>query len=358
MYFIHEHGSKVMLKALFHDTTELKNRLQYYELYGVPEDTFVFINYENLPNFKLPELSWKQLNSFSLENAEKCLLQQQEVLWEFYMTEKSYLDTLCFLVENFLLPLNDLLYRNVYGPVIDAEQVLGNIHDICILHCHLWQDKIESILENAREKDTNEYPLTATDLTTVFELNGEFLENLIPHYQKYLIHHSEYSKNIEYLVKEIPTFQTLVNWVEKKSENKLKLSDMIATPFQRIMKYELLLKAVLKTQASDELLAIQNKLNCKCNELNSEIGKYQDAKKLENIEEFLYIQNPVPDFLSGQKESFSIKSRTLQKVYKEVRFKEICCHFYGPYLADMLTFFVFNCLNLYLNLFQNTKVQA
>ncbi|XP_035225053.1 rho guanine nucleotide exchange factor 25-like isoform X2 [Stegodyphus dumicola] len=159
------------------------------------------------------------------EEHEKALIKRKFVLQELVNTEKDYVRDLGYLVEGYLK-----LMRNEEIPVPEDLKngkdkiVFGNIEAIYEWHRDSFCAEIEKCLEEPQR-----------------------LGLLFRRYERRLNMYVVYCQNkpkSEYIVSEY--LDTFFEEARQKLGHKLQLPDLLIKPVQRIMKYQLLLKDILK----------------------------------------------------------------------------------------------------------------
>ncbi|XP_026549919.1 pleckstrin homology domain-containing family G member 5-like [Notechis scutatus] len=134
------------------------------------------------------------------------------------------------------------------------------------------------VLEKAR---ASQKLLDPTDLSEGFMTFGS-------HFQPYLRYCMEEEACMEYmrnLLRQNELFRLYVTWVEKHKQcNRLKLSDMLVKPHQRLTKYPLLLKSVLKKtedpEAREAIVGMINAVEQFINHVNSRMRHHQEQQRL------------------------------------------------------------------------------
>ncbi|ROL46012.1 Pleckstrin homology domain-containing family G member 5 [Anabarilius grahami] len=220
---------------------QLQSKLYSYTMFGLPKMppqlSFHRDSWEEEPNLELEE-SWKQL----LENPEiltRRQCHQQEAIWELLQTESDYIKKLHVITDLFLCGLLNLQESGLLTEV-EPVRLFSNIQDIVQLHTSLWSEVMLPALEKARQNRT---VLNPTELHQGFSTFGF-------RFKPYIHYCMEEEGCMEYmrtLLKDNELFRIYVTWAETHKQcNRLKLTDMLVKPHQRLTKYPLLLKSVLK----------------------------------------------------------------------------------------------------------------
>ncbi|TEA39341.1 hypothetical protein DBR06_SOUSAS2110098, partial [Sousa chinensis] len=192
---------------------QLEGKLHAYSLFGLPrlprrlcfdhdswEEEGDEEEYEDDACLRLED-SWRELID-GHEKLTRRQCHQQEAVWELLHTEASYIKKLRVITNLFLCCLLNLQESGLLCEV-EAERLFSNVPEIARLHRGLWGSVMAPVLEKARR-------------TRALLQPGDFLKGF-------------------------------KMWAEKHQQcQRLKLSDMLAKPHQRLTKYPLLLKSVLR----------------------------------------------------------------------------------------------------------------
>ncbi|KJE92425.1 hypothetical protein CAOG_03402 [Capsaspora owczarzaki ATCC 30864] len=187
----------------------------------------------------------------NIENMSKKEKKQQEVIWELFVSELSYIDHLLIMKEIFLTALREL-QEDGYCREIDEQRLFFNIEELLKVNSAFASQMRPS---DNKKLETTEGPITITKMAGAF---AKYHEKFEP-YNAYCVH---YAKSVEYLrtLEEDPKFDMLRKWCEQRPRcRKLKLTDILVEPLQRIIRYPLLLREVAKaTSEEPENLAAVN----------------------------------------------------------------------------------------------------
>ncbi|KAM9807148.1 uncharacterized protein plekhg6 isoform 2-T2 [Syngnathus typhle] len=170
---------------------------------------------------------------------------QQEAMWEFVLTELNYINRLIIIKDLVIAALVNLHHRGFLQEVT-PEDLFSNLPAILSAHQLFWQEVIYPMLEEVRStgKPFNPRGLEAGCL--------QFRER----FSAYCHYCAEEETTFEFARQQMESnlhFLTYVQWVETHPQcARMRLGDMQAKPHQRITKYALLLKAVLKTTQEPE----------------------------------------------------------------------------------------------------------
>jgi len=184
------------------------------------------------------EDSWREL----IDGHEKLTRRQshqQEAVWELLHTEASYIKKLRVITNLFLCCLLNLQESGLLCEV-EAERLFSNIPEIARLHRGLWASVMAPVLEKARRTRALLQP---GDFLRGFKMFG----SLFKPYIRYCMEEEGCMEYMRGLLRDNELFRAYVTWAEKHQQcQRLKLNDMLAKPHQRLTKYPLLLKSVLR----------------------------------------------------------------------------------------------------------------
>ncbi|KAM9687130.1 pleckstrin homology domain-containing family G member 5 isoform 1-T1 [Trichechus inunguis] len=184
------------------------------------------------------EDSWRELID-GHEKLTRRQCHQQEAVWELLHTEASYIKKLRVITNLFLCCLLNLQESGLLCEV-EAERLFSNIPEIVRLHRGLWGSVMAPVLEKARRTRALLQP---GDFFKGFKMFG----SLFKPYIRYCMEEEGCMEYMRGLLRDNDLFRAYVTWAEKHQQcQRLKLSDMLAKPHQRLTKYPLLLKSVLR----------------------------------------------------------------------------------------------------------------
>ncbi|KAM7098697.1 pleckstrin homology domain-containing family G member 5 isoform 3-T3 [Molossus nigricans] len=184
------------------------------------------------------EDSWRELID-GHEKLSRRQCHQQEALWELLHTEASYIKKLRVITNLFLCCLLNLQESGLLCEV-EAERLFSNVPEIARLHRGLWASVMAPMLEKARRTRALLQP---GDFLKGFKMFG----SLFKPYIRYCVEEEGCMEYMRGLLRDNDLFRAYVTWAEKHQQcQRLKLSDMLAKPHQRLTKYPLLLKSVLR----------------------------------------------------------------------------------------------------------------
>ncbi|XP_041655381.1 pleckstrin homology domain-containing family G member 5 isoform X2 [Cheilinus undulatus] len=264
---------------------QLQSKLHSYTLFGLPkvprqlsfhQDSW---EEEEEETNLVMEDSWQAL----LDNSETLTrrqFHQQEAIWELLHTEATYIKKLRVITDLFLCGLLNLQESGLLTEVEPAK-LFSNVQEIVRLHTSLWNQVMLPVLEKARQARAL---LDPTDLHHGFRTCGS-------RFQPYIHYCMEEEGCMEYmrtLLRDNELFRTYITWAEADKQcNRLKLADMLAKPHQRLTKYPLLLKSVLKKTDEPSARDIVNGMVAAVegfiNSVDSQMRQRQEQQKLATI---------------------------------------------------------------------------
>lgn len=277
---------KIRFSVLFSAGAEKKEllhtKLQAYSQFGLPkvppqpvfhQDSWE--EEEEEPNLTLED-SWRTLLE-DPESLSRRQFQQQETIWELIQTEATYIKKLRVITDLFLCVLLNLQHNSFLGEV-EPARLFSNIQDIVRLHCTLWVQVMFPALEKARGSRSLIDP---TDLQEGF---STFASRFQP-YIRYCMEEESCMEYLRSLLRDNELFKIYITWAETNTEcNRLKLADMLVKPHQRLTKYPLLLKTILKkTEDQTSRDALNNMVACVegfINGVDSQMRQQQEKQKL------------------------------------------------------------------------------
>ncbi|TRZ19559.1 hypothetical protein HGM15179_007558 [Zosterops borbonicus] len=264
---------------------QLVNRLHAYSTFGLPKLP---------PQLRFDRDSWEEDGDeagLTLEDSWQQIIQgtevlsrrqchQQEAIWELLHTEATYIRNLKVITDLFLSCLVNLQESGLLCEV-DAERLFSNIGEIIRLHCKLWRSVMASVLAKARRTGALLDPI---DFLDGFKMFG----SLFKPYVRYCMEEEGCMEYMRALLRDSELFRTYVTWAEKQEQcSRLKLSDMLVKPHQRLTKYPLLLKSILKKtdepRAREAINTMISSVECFINDVNSRMRQRQERQRLDAI---------------------------------------------------------------------------
>lgn len=263
----------------------LQTKLQAYTQFGLPKVPSQLAFHhdsweeeEEEPKLTLED-SWRQLLD-DPESLSRRQFQQQEAIWELIQTEATYIKKLRVITDLFLCGLLNLQDNSLLGEV-EPVRLFSNIHEIVHLHSTLWVQVMFPALEKARNTRSL---LDPTDLQQGF---STFASRFQP-YIRYCMEEESCMEYMRSMLRDNELFKIYVTWAETNKQcNRLKLMDMLAKPHQRLTKYPLLLKTILK-KTEDQISrdALNSMVVCVegfINSVDSQMRQRQEQQKLAAI---------------------------------------------------------------------------
>ncbi|XP_074040485.1 uncharacterized protein isoform X2 [Leptinotarsa decemlineata] len=274
---------KQRLTAFFGNTKDTKyealiDQLDKYSKQGVP----LILKYpqgqcESIDALYKLEDDWREIIDFS-DLTEK-QQQQQTALWELIKTEVAYIKTLKVVTDLFLACLKDLQSHNLLKE-IDTDKLFSNITEILDANVIFWRNTLFPLVRDMRKYKR----------TSCLENMLEGVHSIQDIFQPYYKYCAEQSRCQHYCRENLDSevFTAYLTWCESQKEcNRLRLMDILVQPMQRLTKYGLLLKAILKNTDEDverENLQTMIKLVDEfVNNVNSSLKHRQDKERLKGI---------------------------------------------------------------------------
>ncbi|XP_014807512.1 PREDICTED: pleckstrin homology domain-containing family G member 5 [Calidris pugnax] len=225
------------------------------------------------------EDSWQQIIR-GAEALSRRQCHQQEAIWELLHTEATYIRKLKVITDLFLCCLLNLQESGLLCEV-DAERLFGNIGEIIRLHRELWRSVMAPVLAKARRTGALLDPI---DFLDGFKMFGSRFKP----YVRYCMEEEGCMEYMRALLRDSELFRAYVTWAEKHEQcSRLKLSDMLVKPHQRLTKYPLLLKSVLKKtddpRARDAITTMISSVEHFINHVNSRMRQRQERQRLAAI---------------------------------------------------------------------------
>ncbi|XP_068014218.1 pleckstrin homology domain-containing family G member 5 isoform X2 [Melanerpes formicivorus] len=264
---------------------QLMSRLHAYGTFGLPKLP---------PQLRFDRDSWEEDGDeagLALEDSWQQIIQgaealsrrqchQQEAIWELLHTEATYIRKLKVITDLFLCCLLNLQESGLLCEV-DAERLFSNIGDIIRLHRELWRGVMAPVLAKARRTGALLSPI---DFLDGFKTFG----SLFKPYVRYCMEEEGCMEYMRALLRDSELFRAYLTWAEKHEQcSRLKLSDMLVKPHQRLTKYPLLLKSVLKKtddpRARDAITTMIGSVEHFINDVNSRMRQRQERQRLAAI---------------------------------------------------------------------------
>ncbi|KAL1497170.1 hypothetical protein ABEB36_008171 [Hypothenemus hampei] len=285
---LHEDQSKRQIKqritAFFGNTKDTKyealiEQLDRYSKQGIPQN----VNYpqgqcESIDALYKLEDDWRDIliEYTDLNDRQQ---QQQTALWELIKTEVAYIKTLKVVTDLFLGCLRDLQSKNLFKE-IDTDKLFSNITEILGSNVIFWRNTLFPLVRDMRRYKR----------PTCLENMLEGFSKLHDTFQPYYKYCAEQSRCQHYCRENLESevFTAYLTWCESQKDcNRLRLMDILVQPMQRLTKYGLLLKAILKNTDEDvERESLQTMIKLVddfVNNVNSSLKHRQDKERLKGI---------------------------------------------------------------------------
>ncbi|CAH1127821.1 unnamed protein product [Ceutorhynchus assimilis] len=275
---------KQRITAFFGNTKDTKyealiEQLDRYSRQGIPQN----VNYpqgqcESIDALYKLEDDWREIVVDYSDLSEK-QQQQQTALWELIKTEVAYIKTLKVVTDLFLGCLRDLQSKNLFRE-ISTEKLFSNITEILGANVIFWRNTLFPLVRDMRKHKRS----------SCLENMLEGFSKLHDTFQPYFKYCAEQSRCQHYCRENLESevFTAYLTWCESQKEcNRLRLMDILVQPMQRLTKYGLLLKAVLKNTDEDvekeSLQAMIKMVDDFVNNVNSSLKHRQDTERLKGI---------------------------------------------------------------------------
>ncbi|XP_052122364.1 pleckstrin homology domain-containing family G member 5 isoform X2 [Frankliniella occidentalis] len=258
----------------------LSEQLDNFTKYGIPKEHKSTETDERLYHL---EDNWRGLLDGSDTLPER-LQQQQDAVWELLQTELAYIRTLTVVKDVFLACLSSLQEARILTEV-DKGRLFGNIVDIHAANAFFWEQFLAPVVAAARD---GRQPLNPSHLLEGFLK----FEEIFRPYVQYCVEQAECSKYCRERTADGELFTVYLAWCETHEEthvacNRLQLVDILVMPMQRLTRYSLLLKAILKKtdceEQSKDLKFMIRKVDDFVNSVNSKLREREDQDKLNAI---------------------------------------------------------------------------
>ncbi|KAE8593244.1 hypothetical protein XENTR_v10019045 [Xenopus tropicalis] len=260
---------------------QLESKLHSYSMFGLPKFGFDQDSWEEEEDdtYLTLEDSWQEIIEVP-ETLTRRQCHQQEAIWELLHTEATYIKKLKVITDLFLCCLLNLQESGILCEV-EPDKLFSNIQEIIQLHRTLWSTVMVPILEKARKTKSLLNPMD-------FQKGFKMFESLFKPYIRYCMEEEgcmEYMRNLH---RDNELFKSYVTWSEKHKQcNRLKLSDMLVKPHQRLTKYPLLLKSILKKtddlQVRESIILMISSVERFINHVNSRMRQRQEQQRLAAI---------------------------------------------------------------------------
>ncbi|XP_025830942.1 uncharacterized protein LOC108742195 isoform X2 [Agrilus planipennis] len=257
----------------------LAEQLNYYAKYGVPtSQVYPKGQCESIDALYKLENDWKEI--IDAEQLCERSQQQQTALWELIKTEVAYIKTLKVVTDLFLACLRDLQSSNLLKE-IDTDKLFSNITEILDANVLFWRNSLFPLVRDMRKY--KQPPCIENMCEGFLKINDIF--------QPYFRYCSEQARCQHYCRENHAhneLFTAYLAWCETQREcNRLRLMDILVQPMQRLTKYGLLLKAILRNTdddvEKDNLNLMIKSVDDFVNNVNFSLKRKQDNERIKGI---------------------------------------------------------------------------
>ncbi|CAL1548551.1 unnamed protein product [Lymnaea stagnalis] len=294
------------------------------------------------------ELSWHLLVDGD-ENLTKKQQEHQEAVWELLHTEVSYIKQIRVIIDVFQNCLINVQNDGFLND-IETERLFSNIDKIYECNCNFWQQFLLPVLATSRENHKPLDPLIC---------KGGFVEHFQQKFEVYFKYFIEHKSCLDYAkscMENNDLFKTFITWAETQKQcNRLKMADLMVKPMQRLLKYSLLLQAILRhTENESERADIKEMIQSVeklCWAANNSLQRRDEYEKLDAVRKTIepydaieaptdectkiiqeYSSNfsllaPVPGFRDGQPRSLLFQSSLRMKEAQNTKLDVDCLLF-------------------------------
>ncbi|KAK2724126.1 hypothetical protein QYM36_002459 [Artemia franciscana] len=253
----------------------LVEQLNEYARNGIPK---VFTDDLNETKFELED-DWRKIVDNWSSLTER-LQQQQNAVWELVTTEATYIKTLRVISDLFLACLKSLHMCTILNEV-ESDQLFSNINEIADAHIDFWANYILPMVENARLHRSPLNPIAMQEGINKFD-------EIFHPYTRYCLEQSQCQTYCREKDQDNELFKAYLAWCETQRDcGRLRLTDLLVKPMQRLTKYPLLLKAILKkTDSDDQKIALADMIRHVENfvtHVNAAMRQQQEQERLSGI---------------------------------------------------------------------------
>eukprot|EP01102_Stenamoeba_stenopodia_P001473 TRINITY_DN1127_c1_g1_i1.p1 TRINITY_DN1127_c1_g1~~TRINITY_DN1127_c1_g1_i1.p1 ORF type:complete len:778 (+),score=210.71 TRINITY_DN1127_c1_g1_i1:80-2335(+) len=259
-------------------------------------------------------------NSLSKDERER-----QEVIFEMIKTEKSYITDLKMIVSMFLNPIKD-------KEILNKQQIAGLFSNVEAI-INVNEKLLAEFLRRQKENPVIE------KIGDVFANNGDMLKL----YAVYCSNQPLIAPTIQSLSKQNANFAKFLNDCQSKPEcRNLLITDFLIQPLQRVCKYPLLLRSVLKATPPEHpdhqnLIAGLEVVEKVVNQVNARVKQVENVMKLKEIQAKLVFPKDKSFDLVAHDRSVSKEGPTkIIRPPEKKGGKEIVKDFYIFLLSDFL----------------------
>ncbi|CAD6197779.1 unnamed protein product [Caenorhabditis auriculariae] len=225
------------------------------------------------------EKDWRQIVREPQELTRKAT-EQQEAIWELVVTEYRYIRLLRYM-DDLAFYLGEVQHLGFLRDV-DPNSTFRNYSELLNVNMEsFWKAAIEPMLRSSRASGA---PLDVRMLSDGFM-------HIIDWSKSYINFNMNYSECHAYMqkkTKENELFRDFVNWAESQENlDRQKLLDTLPKPMQRLTRYNLLLKAVLKVttdmQEKELLMLMIDNAEKATKKLNAELNNNDSLQQMKDV---------------------------------------------------------------------------
>ena len=240
-----------------------------------------------------------------VQSLDKQQFKLQEAIWEFIVTESTFLANLKIILGVFLPQLNRLKYLDLIDD-IHPQNIFGGINEIYKSHIKFWKQCPQRCMKEAGRGNV---PLSEEKIIEYFPINFEL------HFEEYLSHCLFAPKYQDQLLNSENNlcFKEYLRWCQEHKYSKHKgLGDFILEPMQHVMRYTLLINAIKSHSSSIEskikLGKLAENVEAFLTQVNSKLREQEEMEIVKQINNNLEISSFMEPY--GHEEKF------LSKYYK------------------------------------------
>lgn len=280
----------------------LKDSLDRYSLYGLEDSSDYDSGLKNEIEEQIKlESSWTEVVDESHIGAmTKKEKDQQEAIWELLSTEAVYISKLYVIKKLFLQCLRNLQSEG-FLLEIDASKLFNNVEQIYEVNLAFWTEHLSTVVEYARKTKDLVNPL---DMEAGFNM----FEAQFDPYIKYCMEESKCLKYYKEKLVENEDFKTYITWCEdhRFCTDRLKLTDLLVWPMQRVTKYHLLLKAIGNKTTEEDVKEVLNRMRMKVetfvSKVNAAMKERHELEKLKTTAQKIHNNYSVVEAVNEEME--------------------------------------------------------
>ena len=251
------------------------------------------------------------INMKKFKKTLKSIKYRKNIMKEIVQTEKNYIENLKLVVNQIIVPVRDKKISTNFNEIEDFLTVFSNLESIKTLHEKLYAKLQQRFLHYHH-----------------FSLFGEVFQEFLPFFKIYFIYCEEFEGNMKFLNKFIKTNEKIRKFIEKKEYqpdlNNQDLTSLLIMPVQRICKYVLFLKDLIRYTPSSHIdyeslqLSLKkfNDINLENNQKMNKCIKNLKLFELQNLfgSDDLLILDAKRDFISEESFEIIINSKAMPTI--------------------------------------------